>query len=62
MCLLVPTESPVSARLHATEPKKNTEKAPYVQEFEGFGANANLHPVLTDLKNLRDLHVERLNS
>jgi hypothetical protein len=37
-------------------------KAPYVQEFEGFGANANLHPVLTDLKNLRDLHVERLNS
>ena len=35
-------------------------KAPYVQEFEGFGANADLYPVLTDLKKLRDLHVERL--
>ena len=37
-------------------------KAPYVQEFEGFGANANLHPGLTDLKKLRDHHIERLNS
>ena len=58
MCLLVPTESPVSARLHCNRTQEKYGKAPYVQEFEGFGANANLYPVLTDLKKLRDLHVE----
>ena len=51
MCLLVPTESPVSARLHATEPKKNTEKHHMYKNLRGSAPMPTCIQFLLTLKN-----------